>query len=1331
MHRCFLKIMLCMNSKVYFTFLSDCEEKRQLMDNAITSILETYPRKRPVRLQSVETKFETLCQFDGKKVEHFKTITGISLLNILRNNQERFQLLQRGTIWFVKLNLHLDEGISAENDTSLIPTAISRHEDYLKEHALEKASTSNSSFSKPILRHKSENIQSFFAKVDYFKKGAFVLLTGRISVIEEIEALKFIPWLCIYDFDISSRKDGLMSVLENQLPGVYYCTWMDEPRFSFHVTQWCLIRGSVREPDTCLSGKVNDWSKKISRKLDNNLQFLDQYVKDETYIKTIVIWPELLDDAYFIQKVLSKMHETIDPSPEVFVLNLNQKHETNEEEKFLLKQIDPTMIIKASPADFCSEIRKHSSGIQRQSSTKYKLPTFDKSNDPGIDVNTANYMKEFLDILYIEDVSGISYDPHELKEEGKEFLRGGTLKWSVYYAGDDPGLFDVKRDQMNSIIRHIEERHVNQKMSGIIEIHHLPGSGASTLARRILWELRTKIPCVQLKSSALMKYIDIAENIKVLSEKTQLPILILLEGGETEVHFLYRSLKMQNVVPIVLSLRRVFQDVTKKKNMVGKFQLKEYVSSREAVQFNVRYEQFCDSFEKKENLAAMIANVKEGCRHQVFEFGLTTFRHEFKGISSYVSWYLKFDTKGTDLNPAQRMLGYLALIYYYGHTSVPCLIFTKLLCMPDNFLLEFDDLPYEVKKLSVIDNQHQHKHHIRICHQLMAMEILEQILTKNCMRNCSSQKQELSEMACRNLKQFGLKFIKDMAAKQSSSYDKKSIIIDAFIKIFIQRSDLEAEEYINFVKKKPKFSRFITDIEKYSLPSEGIEILQKLTDLFPENAGFHAHLGRKYSICSPEDEDKADKCFKKALELCKTDSNRFLKDVSMDQSATARLVHHMYGMHYCKRIWRRRKDTQKFPFDDMIHVILEYARKACNLFEISREYSHVGHEELYGLGGEIGVRIEVCNYIKTHLGTEPLNVKSGDMQTDEKMRFIRESMTHVLDLITHSYSVVEQADFPSDMVKNIRIYQDLFQGHFADGIFPTGAPVNHEERRHRITNIKLKYKVFDILGLNEIADKQDIRYTIRLLEQNFSDVEQEGLSAKGAFESDFKDWINAIRLSQSDIPCSLKSVLNVVQNWCRLLNTPTSKYYLFILRILFLMSPNQNPKDYYSVMELREELKKFTKHYANARRPMEYLGKGTDFKCLIPAKFMKRAHENNFKEVTISEGVAMRPRLLKGTIKGTNTKPQTGFIAIDVSGGLYQLDIFFVPIRTRDKLVGKSYAGRRVEFILAFNVNDGFEAFNVKLLESSTCKTCQKSIEFTSDDYKLQCQCGTEIMKTE
>jgi hypothetical protein len=128
---------------------------------------------------------------------------------------------------------------------------------------------------------------------------------------------------------------------------------------------------------------------------------------------------------------------------------------------------------------------------------------------------------------------------------------------------------------------------------------------------------------------------------------------------------------------------------------------------------------------------------------------------------------------------------------------------------------------------------------------------------------------------------------------------------------------------------------------------------------------------------------------------------------------------------------------------------------------------------------------------------------------------------------------------------------------------------------------------------------------------------------------------------------------------------------------------------------------------------------------------MKRTSDLHVKEMSISADVDMKPRLLKGTIKGPSgpsIKPQTGFIALDVCNGSHQLDVFFVPIRTRDKLVGKSYVGRRVEFILAFNIDDGFEAFNVRQLQKVQC-VCHRSVEFTSEDSKIKCQCGELVCR--
>ena len=55
----------------------------------------------------------------------------------------------------------------------------------------------------------------------------------------------------------------------------------------------------------------------------------------------------------------------------------------------------------------------------------------------------------------------------------------------------------------------------------------------------------------------------------------------------------------------------------------------------------------------------------------------------------------------------------------------------------------------------------------------------------------------------------------------------------------------------------------------------------------------------------------------------------------------------------------------------------------------------------------------------------------------------------------------------------------------------------------------------------------------------------------------------------------------------------------------------------------------------------------------------------------------------------------------------------------------------RSHTILSFNINDGFEAFNVKLLENYACPECNRSTEFTSDDCKVKCPCGKEVHKPE
>lgn len=652
-----------------------------------------------------------------------------------------------------------------------------------------------------------QSMSKFLEKVQNFERSSesFALVVGKTDVVPNIESLAQIPWLCVFDFDMLSRECGLMSVLEGHINAVHSCTLKDRPQFSFSYTYWCQMRGNSQVPDTCIKCDARSWLNQMKTKLEEHLETLAQYISNTTILKVILLWPEKDDDMKFISKFITQLEAFL--LPDIFVI-----HPNLQEESTSLAQIDSVLRIQVPLKSFYSYLKTNLPILKPKRPAKYLLPTFDGLNDPRIDEFTASHLRENLNVLYFNGVQECRYDFYDIKEEGENFLRGGTLRWFVYYECDEGGYFDVKRDQMNKIINDIRNWHIKRSNSAILEIYHSPGAGGTTLSQRILWELHKEIPCVQVRSNIQYGTSDIVQHIKLLFEKTHLPILVLLDGrDESEVNYLFNQLKLQSVSVIVLHVQRIRKELGETKLFRGKYCIKGQVSEREAKQFCLRYLEFCDTEDKRYNLQAITDNVTKGELHQVYEFGLTTFAHEYKGIEAYVKGYLQLQPE-SELDSTQKVLGYLSLVYFYGQMSVPCELFSKLLKKANG--VTFDDLPFEVRQLVVKSTNHQHKGFIRICHQIVAKEILEQILARNVCAHQKPSSQNLSQDACRNLLDFGIEFIDDM----KKSYDRKvhwskNIIVEILNKTLLHRDTQDIDEY-NFQKRKPKFSRFFTDMEK-------------------------------------------------------------------------------------------------------------------------------------------------------------------------------------------------------------------------------------------------------------------------------------------------------------------------------------------------------------------------------------------------------------------------------------------------------------------------------------------------------------------------------------
>lgn len=131
-----------------------------------------------------------------------------------------------------------------------------------------------------------QSMSKFLEKVHSFGRSSesFALVVGKTDVVPNIESLAQIPWLCVFDFDMFSRKCGLMSALEGHINAVHSCTLKDRPQFSFSYTYWCQMRGNSQVPDTCIKCDARSWLNQMKTKLEEHLETLAQYVSNNTIL---------------------------------------------------------------------------------------------------------------------------------------------------------------------------------------------------------------------------------------------------------------------------------------------------------------------------------------------------------------------------------------------------------------------------------------------------------------------------------------------------------------------------------------------------------------------------------------------------------------------------------------------------------------------------------------------------------------------------------------------------------------------------------------------------------------------------------------------------------------------------------------------------------------------------------------------------------------------------------------------------------------------------------------------------------------------------------------
>jgi hypothetical protein len=945
----------------------------------------------------------------------------------------------------------------------------------------------------------------FMEALTRFEKGHFILLCGTLTnIVPNLDSLSLAPWIAVFDFDPSGRETGLLKFMEDSLrktrSTVTY-TWMDPHAGVTEMgTQWWSLRGRLDLPESNLADlSPLKWIKKVQDKVEKVCGELERFSQTYTILRIIVLWPNSKEEMKCMYMFLYEVLKRIRIHTSIYLWFTDEAGQEDSPEVQNIAEIAEENIhtFQQNLRDFCTETEQLFANNKRDGKFAFKLPCGDEQH-VEISMERVAWLRPDLEALYIDNpYSQKDITSDDLESEGDNFYKGGSINWFARY-DMRPNCFDVQRDISKDLVDHIKNVFIKECRRGVVKLFHAPGSGGSTMAQRVLFDLHETTPCVHLKQQSGSSIEDTADRLAFLHKETHMPVLVLVDGEEEQkLQFLQSHLR--DCVMIFLIVRRCTSEIkTHSIPHRSIFFLKGTVTKQESRNLAVHLKGKCrGSAEKEKALSDLDWDVQKHLQdHQMFEYGMTVYEHEFRGIAPYVNGYLQVE-RGADLRylkPWQKCLGFLALVYYYAQSSLPCFFIGLLMGRTSKRYFNIKDLPHPMHMFLVPDTNEGKRHYVRIMHYMVSKEILEQLLDSSSQ---GKRSEKLSARAKLNLKQLCLDFLDHI--QEIGEMDCASFIAQSFLtKTFILREHEVESEVTLETKWKPQFSEVMLDLDSQPPYSGRLEVLQKLCEVCPNDASFKAHLGRFYSLCQPDKVEEAEKAFKDAVSIASATDHVQLAN-----------IYHMYGCYFQRKVNRQLKVKENAEYNQS--SVIGDGALACEKFQLCRSEGHLGIKEDMHFINEIDVRLQICSYIRQHTngGLPPLLQNDTGMQTE--FHFVRESIVEIQDLVMecHKDSCLSDASL-AELQKRVQQYNSLFKGCINElKALTFDDPVT--TLRLKVTAKKLEHDPLDNVAFveNPKIDGAVLDYVVGIFEDIFQHAD--GTELKTKLDLDYMEWILAIR----------------------------------------------------------------------------------------------------------------------------------------------------------------------------------------------------------------------------
>lgn len=649
-------------------------------------------------------------------------------------------------------------------------------------------------------------------------KNVYILVSGpdvrQVDPVE-LQILGRISWSLVFDFDPNSKRGGLLNAVRPTLQKHRYLheTLPDnllEINYQ-EATCWLMAAGLIGREDT-LKADFDTWRRQYLPAIRELAHRVRKSVSPQPVLILIMhggltkeylraTW-EGLDEVF-----TDDAHHVIVHHGEIDLENLSGKPGVALVRCPLQNLMSGLWQMYGGTPD-TEQIRIPGRGVSEEERT----PIFLTEED-------YQYLKEDLEVVHW----GLVEEPQKGRRVGHDFWRGHKITWKELDMGADVQR-DLAEPLKNEIITGLRK---SRTIS--ITVPHVPGSGGTTIARRIAWDLKDLYP------SVLIHHLSphTASRIERLFQLTRLPVLVVIEAADVSPpvrEHLYKELKGRNTRAVLLYVVRSLAPS-------GKFSLQDPMVEQEVNRFYERYRNIALS--GRERILGQLAH-DDNMRpyRSPFFFGLYAFEEEFVHVPDYVRAHLD------SLTPESReIMLFLALVTRFSQSSLRDVEIKRLLNLPTSKPFRLDEVLGDGPSGLVLHRDQE----VRIVHPIIALEILKQLLTPSNPGNQDVWKTGLVDL-CYSF----IESLVKIAGPDSTS------ILGIFTQMFITRDPWE---------ERPDRRRHFSELILIMPETSQHRVLTKLKDCCPNEAHFWNHLGRHHIYVMHSRYEEAENCLMKAIAL--------------------------------------------------------------------------------------------------------------------------------------------------------------------------------------------------------------------------------------------------------------------------------------------------------------------------------------------------------------------------------------------------------------------------------------------------------------------------------